>query len=275
MIRFGLASTSVDHRSIAARDLAADAAVVLQNAAVALGGRTIWEHANFSIAQGALVGLIGPNGTGKTTLLRVLLGQVKPSAGVVHVLGGAPRRGNAAIGYVPQRRTLEADLALRGSDLVLLGLVGNRWGFGPASAEDRRKVAEALAAVGADVFADQPVGVLSGGEQQRLLIAQALLTDPKLLLLDEPLASLDLRSQHEIVHLVDDLRRDRNITVLFVAHDLNPLLEVLDSLIYILDGQPIEGPLDEVVRSDLLSKLYATTVCVHVTADGHRFVVGA
>jgi zinc/manganese transport system ATP-binding protein len=268
------ASNTVDHVSGAAA-AASSAVVALEDAAVALGGRTIWQHASLSIARGALVGLIGPNGTGKTTLLRLLLGQVKPSAGSVTVLGGRARRGNAQIGYVPQRRTLEADLALRGRDLVLLGLVGHRWGFGRASAEDLGKVAEALSAVGADSFADQPVGILSGGEQQRLLIAQALLTRPELLLLDEPLASLDLRSQHEIVHLVDDLRRERTITVLFVSHDLNPLLEVLDGLIYIMDGQPVAGTLDEVLQSELLSKLYATQVHLHDTTDGHHFVVGA
>ena len=269
-----LASTRVDEAAIKA-DSTADAAVVLEDAAVALGKRTIWQHANLSIARGALVGLIGPNGSGKTTLLRVPLGQVRPSAGNVTVLGGPAKRGKAQVGYVPQRKTLEAELALRGFDLVLLGLVGHRWGFGRASVEDRQKVAEALAAVGADSFADQPVGILSGGEQQRLLIAQALLTHPQLLLLDEPLASLDLRSQHEIVHLVDNLRRERNIAVLFVAHDLNPLLEVLDGLIYIMNGQPVSAALDEVLQSELLSTLYATQVHLHQTTDGHRFVVGA
>jgi zinc/manganese transport system ATP-binding protein len=269
-----LASSRVDEAAFNA-EYSSAAAVVMEDAAVDLGGRTIWQRATLSIARGALVGLIGPNGSGKTTLLRVLLGQLRPSSGKVVVLGGAARRGNAQIGYVPQRRTLEADLALRGFDLVLLGLVGHRWGFGPASAEDRAKVSQALAAVGADSFADQPVGILSGGEQQRLLIAQALLTHPQLLLLDEPLASLDLHSQHEIVHLVDDLRRERNITVVFVSHDLNPLLEVLDGLIYIMDGQPVMGALDEVLQSELLSKLYDTQVHLHETADGHRFVVGA
>jgi zinc/manganese transport system ATP-binding protein len=250
-------------------------AVVFDDAAVRLGGRTIWQHASFSVAQGELVGIIGPNGTGKTTLLRLILGQVKASAGATRVLGGPPRRGNPAIGYVPQRRTLEADLALRGRDLVLLGLTGHRWGFGPATSGERAAVASALEAVDATAYADKPVGLLSGGEHQRLLIAQALLTNPQLVLLDEPLASLDLRSSHDIVHLVDNLRRERNITVLFVAHDLNPLLEVLDSIIYIAQGIPRAGSVDDVLRSDLLSDLYATMVHVHSTADGHRYVVGA
>jgi zinc/manganese transport system ATP-binding protein len=249
--------------------------VAFEHASLAFGDRTIWSDANFKLTSGEFAGLIGPNGTGKTSLLRVLLGQLPLSTGQVHVLGRPPGRGNPAIGYVPQRRNLTADLAVRGYDLVLLGLVGHKWGFGPASAAERRKVDEALASVGATDFADQPLGLLSGGEQQRLLIAQALLTQPRLLLLDEPLASLDLKSQHEVVHLVESIRRERQMTVIFVAHDLNPLLELLDGIIFILNGRVVAGTVEQVVRTDLLSQLYETPVQVHTTAEGLRFVMGA
>jgi zinc/manganese transport system ATP-binding protein len=262
--------------SRAAAGWPADSAVVaFEDASVRFGRRTIWSGASFKLGPGDFVGVIGPNGTGKTTLLRVLLGQVPLAGGRLEVLGRPPGRGNPAIGYVPQRRSLTSDLTIRGCDLVLLGLVGHKWGFGPASAEERRSVAEALAAVDASDFADVPVGLLSGGQQQRLLIAQALLTNPKLLLLDEPLASLDIKSQHEIVHLVDNIRRERDVTVLLVAHDLNSMLEMLNGIVFILDGRVVSGTIDEVVRTDVLSRLYDTPVHVHVTEDGHRFVVGA
>jgi zinc/manganese transport system ATP-binding protein len=251
------------------------AVVAFEDASVAFGNRTIWWGASFKLDPGEFVGVIGPNGTGKTTLLRVLLGQVPLASGRLSVLGRAPGRGNPAIGYVPQRRSLTSDLALRGYDLVLLGLIGHKWGFGPATVAERRAVDEALEAVDALDFADVPVGLLSGGEQQRLLIAQALLTNPKLLLLDEPLVSLDIKSQHEIVHVVEDIRRERGITVMLVAHDLNSMLEMLEGIVFILDRRVVAGSLDEVVRTDVLSRLYDTPVHVHVTDDGHRFVVGA
>lgn len=249
-------------------------AIALEDAAVELAGRTIWSGGSFSIPRGEFVGLIGPNGAGKTTLLRVLLGQLKPSRGRVSVLGAPARRGNRAIGYVPQHRTMELDLALRAYDFVMLGLTGHRWGFGRSSAAERRKVEEALQAVDADHLAGEPVGVLSGGEQQRLRIAQALVTEPQILLLDEPLASLDLRSRHEIVDLVDRICRERGVTVLFVTHDLNLFLGVLDRVVYLLDCQPVAAPLEDVIRPDLLSRLYRAPVRIVQTTDGQRFITG-
>lgn len=250
-------------------------AVTFDDVAVELGGRTIWSGATFTIASGELIGLIGANGAGKTTLLRLLLGQIRPCRGRIEVFGAPPQRGNRAIGYVPQRRTLELDLAVRGFDFVLLGLTGHRWGFGRVTRAERQTVQEALEAVDALPFAEEPVGVLSGGEQQRLLIAQALVTHPQLLLLDEPLASLDLRSQHEIVTLVNRICRERQVTVILVAHDLNSLLGVLDRVIYVLDGCPLAGGLDDVIQSELLTRLFRAPIRVVRTTEGERLIIGA
>ncbi len=248
--------------------------VAFKDAAVALGGRTIWEHATFQIGPGEFIPVIGPNGCGKSTLLRVIAGQVPASAGDVRVLGAVPRPGNRAVGLVPQRRELSG-LAIRGRDLVLLGIEGNRWGFGRPSAAARRQADWALEAVQAREFADEPMDVLSGGEQQRLLIAQVLAPELKVLLLDESLASLDLRSQQEIVSLVDGLRRRQGVAVLFVSHDLNPVLPVVDRVLYFLNRCPICGGVDEVVQPELLSHLFGTPVQVCRTHEGGRLIHGA
>ena len=249
--------------------------VALRDAAAALGGRVIWEHATFQILSKEFIAVVGPNGCGKSTLLRVILGQVNARAGRVEVLGAAPRLGNRAVGLVPQRRELTSGLAIRGRDLVLLGIEGGRWGFGRPSAAARRQAEWALEAVHATEYADEPMGVLSGGEQQRLLIAQALTPDVKVLLLDEPLASLDLRSQHEIVSLVDGLRRRHGVAVLFVSHDLNPVLPVVDRVLYFLNRCPVCGAVDDVVQPELLSHLFGTPIQVCRTHEGGRLVHGA
>jgi zinc/manganese transport system ATP-binding protein len=246
-----------------------------RDAAAALGGRTIWEHATFEVRAGEFIAVVGQNGCGKSTLLRMVLGQVRPTAGDVRVLGGPPRLGNRAVGLVPQHRELTSGLAVRGRDLVLLGIEGKRWGFGPPSAAASQQADWALAAVKATEFADEAIGVLSGGEQQRLLIAQVLTPELKLLLLDEPLASLDLRSQHEIVELVDGLRRRQGVSVLFVSHDLNPVLPVVDRVLYFLNRCPVCGGVDEVVEPKLLSHLFGTPVQVCRTHEGGRLIHGA
>jgi len=250
--------------------------VAFQDVAVQLGKRTIWRHATFQIAPGEFVAILGPNGAGKSTLLRLLLGLLRPSEGNVTVLGRAPRRGNAAIGYVPQRRLLDADLPVRGRDLVMLGLDGLRWGFSlPGTTRQKQaRVAEVLEAVEATAYADRPIGQLSGGEQQRLYLAQALVGKPRLLLLDEPLASLDLRSQVGIAHLVARLAREQGFTVLLVTHDVNPVLPVVDRVLYVARGQVAIGALDEIITTQKLSSLYEAPVEVIRDSLGRVFVVG-
>jgi zinc/manganese transport system ATP-binding protein len=249
--------------------------IVFDDVAVQRRGRLIWSRATFSITQGECVALLGPNGSGKTTMLRVILGQLTPTAGRVSILGAPPQPGNRAIGLVPQRRELVSDLSIRSRDLVLLGINGYRWGFGRARPAERQQMARALHGVGALDFADESVGSLSGGEQQRVFIAQALVDDVQLLLLDEPLASLDLRSQREIVALISALHRNRGVTTLIVTHDLNPVISMIDRVLYILDGHPRCGSIAEVVNAELLSRLYGTAIRVLRTTDGDLFIRGA
>jgi zinc/manganese transport system ATP-binding protein len=250
-------------------------AIVFDNVAVERRGRLVWSRATFSVKRGECVALLGPNGSGKTTMLRVILGHLTPTAGQVTVLGGPPQPGNRAIGLVPQRRELVSDLSIRSRDLVLLGINGHRWGFGRARPEELRQMWRALQAVGALDFADEPVGSLSGGQQQRVFIAQALVDEVQVLLLDEPLASLDLKSQHEIVALISSIHRSRGVTTLIVTHDLNPMLSIIDRVVYILDGHPRCGSIAEVVNADLLSRLYGTAIHVLRAADGDLFIRGA
>jgi zinc/manganese transport system ATP-binding protein len=254
-------------------NMAPESVVMLERVRLELGGRIIVEDINLTVSEGELIAVLGPNGAGKTTLLKLLLGLVQPGAGVVRVLGKAPRRGNEAIGYAPQHRVLDADLALRARDLVGFGLDGHRWGIGLPNRKRRAMIETALQDVDALDFADAPVGQLSGGEQQRLLLAQALLTNPRLLLLDEPLANLDMSHEQEIVALVEKVCRTRQVAVMLVSHDINPLLPVVDRVMYMARGHSAIGTPDKVITSEILSQLYGAPVEV-VQAKGRVFVVG-
>ena len=238
---------------------------------VELGGKTILQDITFGLSAGAFVGLIGPNGAGKTTLLRVILGLVSPSSGRVRVGGQPLGRGDRSIGYVPQKIRLEPDVPLRGRDLVGLGLDGGRWGVPLPSRARRERIDAILEAVGAEDFADAPVGRLSGGQQQRLLIAHALIANPQLLLLDEPLSSLDIKSAYEVVHLVARMTGEKGIAAMLVAHDMNPLLGVMDQVVYLASGQALMGSVDEVIQSAVLSQLYGYDV--EVIRVGARVLV--
>lgn len=247
--------------------------VELENVFVRLGRRNILEDLHLTVRQGEFIPILGPNGAGKSTLLKLLLGLIKPVSGTVRVLGRAPRPGSREIGYAPQHRVLESELALRARDVVGFGLDGHQWGPGWPNRKRRATIEQALREVDALAFADAPIGHLSGGEQQRLLIAQALLSNPRLLLLDEPLASLDIAHEQEMLALIEHICRSRAVTVLLVSHDINPLLHIADRVLYIAHGHSAIGTPDEVITSATLSKLYASPVEV-VHALGRLFVVG-
>jgi zinc/manganese transport system ATP-binding protein len=255
--------------------------VSLERAAVAVGGRTIWSDVSLEVQAGQFVAVLGPNGAGKSTLLKALLGLVPVSAGSVTVLGQRAGGGNAAIGYLPQRRAFDPDTRIRGVDIVRLGLDGDRWGTplptwlqGAKGRAARERVSEVIDLVGAGGYAARPIGQCSGGEQQRLLIAQALIRRPELLILDEPLDSLDVTNQASISALIQQVCRSQDVAVLLVAHDVNPILPYLDQVIYLAHGGAVMGPPEQVITSDTLTMLYGTPIDVLRDRAGRLVVVG-
>ncbi len=239
---------------------------------VTLAGRRILDRIDLDVGEGEFTGLIGSNGAGKTTLLKTVLGLVEPDAGSVLIAGRPRSRRNPLLGYVPQKINLDPDMPLRARDLVGLGIDGHRLGFPRRSAERHQRVERALAAVGAERFADARVGTLSGGEQQRVMIAHALVSRPRLLLMDEPLANLDISSANDVVSVLGRVSAQQGVAVLISAHDMNPLLPVMDRIAYMADGRVASGTTDEVVRSEVLSDLYRHPVEV-LRVQGRVLVV--
>ncbi|MGB0091416.1 MAG: ATP-binding cassette domain-containing protein [Solirubrobacteraceae bacterium] len=247
--------------------------VRLQGAQARIGGNTVWSDVGFAIAEGEFAAILGPNGSGKTTLLRVLIGELPLTAGTAAVLGRAPGEVSGQIGYLPQRRHFDASVRIRGIDLVRLGLDGARWGL-PLRRSWREKVQEVIDLVGAGEYASRPLGRLSGGVQQRLLIAQALIGRPRVLILDEPLDSLDLPNQTAVAALLARICRQQGVSVLLVAHDVNPLLTYLDRVVYFGAGHAAVGTPHEVITAETLSRLYGIPIDVLQAADGRLVVLG-
>jgi zinc/manganese transport system ATP-binding protein len=247
-------------------------AVELDHLSLVLGRRTILKDVSLAVAAGEFVGVLGPNGAGKTTLMRAILGLLQPAAGTIRVFGEPARRGNPAIGYLAQSRSSLPQLRLSGRAFIASSVAGERYGLPILDAEGRKRLDEALDLVGAREIADQPLSAMSGGERQRLLFAQALIGRPKLLLLDEPLISLDPRRQKVVVDLARRLSRDLGITVLFSAHELSQLFGAIDRVLYLGNGQAALGTIDEVIQPAVLSRLYGSDIDV-IRANGHIFVL--
>lgn len=249
-------------------------ALAIRGGALRLGGRTIWTGLDLEVAAGELVAVLGPNGSGKTSLVRVLLGLLPLDAGTVEVAGEPPGRGSGRIGYVPQQRPLATGGIVRGREFVGFGLDGHRLGLPRGWRPARRQAVDAaLAGVDALDLARRPVDTLSGGQQQRLRIAQALVGDPSVLLCDEPLLSLDVARQSQVVDLIDQRRRDHGTAVVFVTHEINPVLGLVDRVLYLVNGRARSGPAREVLTGPVLSELYGTPIEV-VEVGGRMHVVG-
>ncbi len=241
---------------------------------------------DLTVGAGEFVAVLGPNGVGKSTLIKLLLGVLPTAEGTARVLGRAPGSAGTQIGYLPQRRSFDASLRIRGIDIVRLGLDGDRWGvpfplplpFAKRRSARRRdadeRVREAIRLVGASAYAHRPIGECSGGEQQRLLIAQALVRRPRLLLLDEPLDSLDLPNQASVAALIHRICREAGVAVVMVAHDVNPILSYLDRVVYIASGGAASGTPEQVITTETLTALYRTPVEVLRSSDGRLVVVG-
>jgi zinc/manganese transport system ATP-binding protein len=234
----------------------------------------VWLDASFEINRGEFVAIIGPNGAGKTTLFRLILGLERPVEGSITIRGGGPRRGNPQVGYVPQRHMIDTEAHIQSMELVRLGFSGDKWGFSLFSSDEQRAVLSALESVGALGLARRHLGELSGGELQRIFLAEALVSNPEILLLDEPLSNLDMRREGDLVRLVNDVVRSRGVTALLIAHNINPLLPYLDRVLYIANGKVASGRPSEVLTSEGLSRLYGVDVEVVRDSRGNVAIVG-
>lgn len=251
----------------------APSVITLKRATLKYGQRTLWQDLNLEVHAGEFLAVLGANGSGKTSFLKILLGLAPLSSGLIMLDGAPAKRGSRTIGYVPQQKNFSPDTALRARDLVGLGVDGHKWGFRMRGRAYHQRVDELLEMVGASSYAKIPVGMLSGGEQQRLRIAQALASNPKVLLCDEPLLSLDMHHQKAVSELVAQQAKANGTAVVFVTHEINPILEHVDRVLYLAGGRFTLGAPADVMRTEVLSKLYQTRVEV-LNVDGRLVVVG-
>ena len=254
--------------------LKAEPLIKISKASLAFGDKTLWKNLNLEVNPGEFIAVIGSNGSGKTVLLKTILGQLPLSSGEITVIGKPVRSGSRKIGYIPQHRAGDLTVPLRAKDLLRFGVDGHRFGFPFPSKQNNQKVDQMLAKVGASELAKTSISQLSGGQLQRIRVAQAVIDKPSLLLADEPLSALDLKQQGVVAELINNARKENNSAILFVTHDVNPILEYIDRVLYLANGNFKIGTPDEVLRSDVLSKLYGRPVDV-VRNQGRIAVLGS
>jgi zinc/manganese transport system ATP-binding protein len=247
--------------------------IVARNVTAGYPGNTVWRQANFAVNRGEFVAIIGPNGAGKTTLFRLLLGLQQPLDGSIEILNARPSRGNPLIGYVPQRHGIDSETNIESLELVRLAFSGKRWGFSLRGL-DNKIALDAMRAVGAEELLHRSLNALSGGELQRIFLAEALVSNPELLLLDEPLSNLDLKREKDLVQLVSSLVRSRKVTALLIAHNINPLLPFLDKVIFIANGKIATGRPGDVLTTESLTALYGVPVEVLRDSRGNVAIIG-
>ena len=248
--------------------------LTIRNATLGYADRPLWSNLNLEVAQGEFIAIIGSNGSGKTSLLRAILGQEQLTSGSVSLNGKPAQHGSQRIGYIPQSRSVDANTPLRGKDLLTMGLNGHRYGLPFTSRKDKQRVEHILDCIDGHDLARLPIGQLSGGQLQRFRVGQAVVNEPDLILADEPLSALDLAQQSILADLIDRERKDHSAAVLFVTHDVNPVLGMVDRVLYLANGAFKIGTPDEVLRSDVLSALYGAPVDV-VRNQGRIAVLGA
>jgi zinc/manganese transport system ATP-binding protein len=248
--------------------------VTAENVVAGYRDKIVWRDASFAIDRGEFVAVIGPNGAGKTTLFRLLLGLQQPISGTIRIFNARPKRGNPQIGYVPQRHAIDSETNIECLELVRLAISGKQWGFSLFSQNGNKTALDTLQAVGAAELAHRSLSALSGGELQRIFLAEALVSNPDILLLDEPLSNLDIKRAKELVQLVNNVVRSRNVTAFLVAHDINPLLPFLDNVIYIANGKVATGKPKEVLTSERLTALYEVQVEVLRDSKGNVAIIG-
>ena len=249
-------------------------ALQISDLTISLGGYEILSGVNATIDEGEFIGIFGPNGAGKTTLVRCIIGTLSPTRGGIKILGLTPGKAARQIGYMPQGHAGFDSTALSARALVEAACHGDRWGIPWTSRQSKREVDRVLEVTEAGQYAQRPFSVLSGGERQRVMLAQALLGGPRILVLDEPLASLDPKNQALLIECVARVKRLTHTTVLFVAHDMNPLMQVMDRVLYMAGGGAVLGKLDDVVTPASLSRLYGFAIEV-VRVENRVFVVSA